>query len=223
MIFLADTLTDSIGALLHNHTGEIGATWTQHPAFPAPRGTIRFATTSRIYPNLLSYGNTPIAYLASGEPTVAEYDIEFTYRHLSGYGNFGVIFRASTYARTWYRVYHGAGSGSTQQWVLDKHVAGLITNLGAFNETLTPATSYPVKIECRDATKKVLVDYGAGWVERISTTDNQVPGPGRAGFYSAFQYADNEGKQIDDIVAEDLYTAPGGGGATRSRLLITGD
>ena len=215
--FVVDALDDTTGVLLHNHDGSLGADWSKHPALSSTM-SIRF-TSNRIYPNLLGSSSSPIAYLASGIPNGAEYDIEFDYYQMDGYGNFGVIARASRTAKTWYHFYHGAGSGSTQQWVIALHVNGSVVSSWTSNQTLSNATNYLCKFEIRNATKKGYVWDGAMWDEVISTTNNTITAAGGVGVRSAFQYGDNEGKQIGSFEATDLSTPSAGS----TGILLIGD
>lgn len=167
-VFVNDTFTDTNGVLLQNHTGETGATWTEHPDVAGVDATIQSNKAS-------SLSNSGSAYYASGAPATAEYDVELTTGALSsptmGMGPQGRLLA------TPYTGYLAWASGASS---LYKHVAGAFTEIGSYAGAVPSGTV--IKLQIRDATKKVFLDG----VERISSTNNDVTGAGKAGlrFYS---------------------------------------
>lgn len=213
--FVVDDLDDTTGVLLQSHTGSLGATWNKHSGYTSGQ-TVRF-TSNRVYPSVIAGGG--VAYLASGRSNGAEYDIEFDYYQKDGYGNFGVIARASSTVKTFYHFYHGAGSGGTQEWVIALHVNGAVVSSWTATDTLTDNTNYLCKVEVRNSAKKIYLWDGATWDQMVSTTNNTITTAGRVGVRSAFQYGDNEGKQIGSFTATDLSSPA----VARHSLLMIGD
>jgi hypothetical protein len=213
--FVVDTLDDTDYDTLQTHTGSLGATWNKHSGYTASQ-SVRFIS-NRIYPNIIAGGG--VAYLASGRSNGTEYDIVFDYYQKDSYGNFGVIARASSTVKTFYHFYHGAGSGSTQEWVIALHVNGAVVSSWTATDTLSDNTNYLCKVEVRDAAKKIYLWDGANWDQMVSTTNNTITTAGRVGVRSAFQYGDNEGKQIGSFTATDLSSPPVG----RASFLMIGD
>lgn len=163
--FVSDTFTGSDGTQLTSHTGEAGATWTL-----ATGGADKLALAS----NRLSCAGTgyseALAY-ASGAPATAEYDVQFVYRintSVPADSYDGVEGRYQTSGGNNYLVSYETFFG---RWKLSRNG----TSLGTYTQTLTPGTDYTVKLEIRDAAKKVFIDG----TERISSADNTVTAAGK--------------------------------------------
>lgn len=187
MSFVTDSFTDADNTLLSAHTGELGATWTKkwYSSFNA-----------KIISNQLRSAYLNCTWYASGTPASAEYDVEAKYvSGLIGPNDFiGPAGRMSTTADTFYT----AGAAYTGGYKLLKCVAESFTLLGSYG---TSAGNTVVKLEIRDAAKKLYVDG----VERVSSSDNAITAAGKAGFYNYDQY--NSGLLIDNFSASD----PSGG------------
>lgn len=195
MAFLNDTFTDVGGTLLSAHTGEAGATWTKHSA--ASSNAQIAGNRARV----TSGGNAVGLYYASGTPATAEYDVQALVYRASSSGTFsGIAGRIDTASNTLYLArYNGT------DWQLLKIVAGTVTTLATFAQALTVGQTYDVKLEIRDALKKVFVDG----VEVISSTDNAITAAGRAGVRLADTTAsDTTGTQIESITASDPGPPP---------------
>ncbi len=221
-VFVEDAMTASDGVLLTAAASYVtGGPWKRHASYPLPSGDMRFKT-NRVFPSGVGTQNGIGAVLANGTPNGAEYDIEFDYYHLTGYGNFGVIARASATAKTFYHLYHGQGSGTVQEWVIALHVNGGVVQSWTSTASLSASTNYLVKFEIRDAAKKAYVwdAVNAEWDEVLSSPDNTITAAGRVGVRSAFKYGDNEGKQIGSFKATDLSSPPSVG---KSRFMMIGD
>jgi hypothetical protein len=67
-------------------------------------------------------------------------------------------------------MYYGGYSSGSGNWEIYKVVAGSYTSLGTYAQTLTPTTTYAVKFQIRNASKKLFIDG----VERISSADNAL-------------------------------------------------
>jgi hypothetical protein len=84
---------------------------------------------------------------------------------------------------------------------LFKTVAGVNTSLGTFNEALINGDERTIKLQIRDATKKVFIDG----VERISSADNAITAAGRAGVRFSNALAGN--MEMDNFDASDVAAA----------------
>jgi hypothetical protein len=199
--FVSDTFTDATGTALTAHTGETGATWTEHTAYTV--GNMVIDSADRIYNSVA--GET-ITY-ASGAPAGAEYYVQATFRQLTdGVVNLpGIAGRIDTAAETQYAVEYREGIAT--EFRLFRREAGVFTAMGTY--TVDPATGVDVvvKLELKDATKKVYVDG----VERISSTDNSIAAAGKAGVRfnanGGDAAADGTGWHLDDFTAVDIAAA----------------
>jgi hypothetical protein len=196
MPFLTDTFTDTEGTTLASHTGELGATWAK---VTGVTGNAEIATN-----RVRGSSSTTAEYYASGTPATAEYDVEAVFRRLTDLGNVRVYGRLSTGADTGYGVrYNG---GATNAWELHKVEAGVTTLLGSWSETFNNGEERTVKLEIRNAAKKVYIDG----VERISSANNDITAAGRVGmrFFASSSPADSTAYHIASITASDPVAAP---------------
>jgi lysophospholipase L1-like esterase len=157
----ADNLTIDPAGSNVQHVGETGATWTG--------GSNLWLLSNRVYglPNGMAY--------ASGVPASTEYDVTIPIFVKSLVGDVGVVARLDTGTlTTYYLAWYEFGNA---RWALWKNVAGTFTLLGSFGQTLTVGQTYTLKLQVREAAKKVFVDG----VERISSTDNTITAAGRVG------------------------------------------
>lgn len=163
MSFANDTFTGTNGTTLQSHTSDSGHSWTK-------------LTGSDMQINNNTVYNTTFSvtmYYSSAIPAGVEYDVEATIKTLNSSKNgCGVGGRISTSATTFY----SARFKSTPQWELNKYIAGVATLLGSYAGDY-PSTAKVVKLEIRDATKKLYVDG----VERVSSVDNEITAAGRPG------------------------------------------
>jgi len=201
-VVVNDTFTEASDTTLASHTGETGATWAKHASYA---GTIRvIGATDRIRQDAVSGGDA--VYYASGTPATAEYDVQASLYVASNVDFAGLCGRIDTAANTYYLVIYYQANGT---WVLDKVVAGTATNLGTYTQALTLSQSYTVKLEIRDATKKVYIDG----VERISSADNAITAAGKGGVRinaSSNSGTDITGYHLDTFSVTDLS----GGGSS---------
>ena len=185
--FVSDLMTGSDGTDLTAHTGEIGATWSK---VTGVTGVIKL-TSNRCKGDS---GGVSL-YYASGDPTSAEYDVEADIYVISSTDYPGIGGRVSTSAETGYFVWHDPSN----EWHLVQMISGTQTDLGSYSQALVSGTTYHVKLEIRDATKKVFIDG----VERISSSDNTITAAGKA----AIRYFNSDwgfgttGKAIDNFLA----------------------
>lgn len=192
--FVSDTFTAAAGTALESHTGETGATWTFKNEGD---GGWTINSSGRIVADTAGgYGGT----YASGTPATGEYDVTADY-YIAGTGGRwrGVAGRMATADESCYAVAQGQ---TLNTWSLIRMSSDGLTStvLGAYAQTLTIGNTYAVKLEIRDATKKVFIDG----VERISSTDNTITAAGRVGVYG------RGGTTNSDL---DNFTATDAGGA----------
>lgn len=190
-LFLSDSFTDVSGTLLESHTGETGATWTKAAGSAAGSSLISDANRARS----LAGASGAHFYTASGTPANAEYDVEAVLRPVTLAGNLGVVGRFADISNT----YLGRYNVLTTAWELLITSGGTSTSLGSFSQTLTAGTDYTLKLEIRNATKKLFVDG----VERISSTNNAVTGAGLAGIRFFGNTTNTTGLHFDSISATD--------------------
>jgi hypothetical protein len=194
MPFVSDTMTDTNGTALASHVGEIGATWAVHQSATG---------TATIQGNRLRYGNNNNTgrWYASGVPATSEYDVEADFYCVNAAAsNAGILGRADTASDTYYYARFVAGEG----WRLYKFVSGTPSLLDSVSATLTNSTNYSVKLEIRNATKRLYVNG----VLTLSSADNAITATGRAGIRFVASSTLN-GLEIDNFVATDV----GGGGS----------
>lgn len=196
MAFVSDTFTDSDGTSVTSHTGETGATWTNHPSY----------TNGAKIQNNRAHGNGEYRVLyASGAPASADYDVEAVVRKVTGLNHGGIIGRCSTSTNTYYAaVWENAGPW----WRLYKLVSGTSTSLGTYSDNPAEGTDRTVKLQMRGTAIKVFVDG----TERISVTDSAISDAGRAGIRLLYGSA-TTGYHVDSITATDAVTTVTGDAA----------
>jgi hypothetical protein len=161
---VTDSFTGTDGTLLQGHVGETGATWTKHPNYPADLTLL----TNRVW------GPQWGMYLASGIPSGAEYDVSATLTVKSNAGAIGVVGRAAASGTD--SLYLARYNAATGAWELVSCTSAC-TVLSSFAQTLTVGQTYALKLEIRNAQKKLYVDG----VQRASSIDNGITAVGRAG------------------------------------------
>lgn len=187
MSFVVDTFTNTNISDLASHTGETGATWTEHPTA---------STTIQIASNRAAPNGSNGVYTASGAPTAADYDVSAdVYVASTTSAASGVIGRADATAATWY---HARYNGATGNWELYKYVSGTTTLLGSYSQTLTVGNSYNVKLSMRGTSLTVYVDG----VARITTTDSAITAAGKAGMRTN-NGSQTVGYHLDNFTATD--------------------
>lgn len=179
-----DPMTDTNGTSLVSHDGTVGTPWVSHSV---SSGTW-LCQSNRFYPSVAGLMYT------SGDPGIADYYVECTYRYLTNTGAVGAAGRMSTSQNTAYYWYHNAN-----EWVLNSVVNGTVTNpaLGTYAQTLTASTDYTVRLDMQGTAIRLIVDG----VERISVTDSAITAVGRAGLRSAAGVTTTTGKHISNYQA----------------------
>ena len=191
MEFVRDTFAGSNWQDLHLRAGELGATWTRHPAVNG--GSSRWY----IFSNRVHCGVWGNMY-ASGVPASADYAVECDYILYTNIPslNLGPALRMSTTADTYYGVYYQDG-----ELVLYKRVAGVTTSLDV-NVGLSLSyggTVYRLRLEAAGST----ITASINGVVRASATDTDITAAGRVGLRSIGINDAGTGIHIDNLVASD--------------------
>jgi len=190
---VTDTMTGTNGTLLESHTGETGATWTQHPT---SAGSAVLAN-NRVRPSTSAVA----LYLASGVPTTAEYDVSADLYVASVPSSMftGLVARADATNATFYTVRYSVASLA---WQLQRFSNGTpVGALASYSATLTVGQTYHVILALRDIVKKVFIDG----VEVMSTTDNTLATKGSGGVRLNDISADNSnGIHVDNFSVRNL-------------------
>ncbi len=215
MAFATDSFTDTAGTSLVNHTGELGTTWVGIGGRSNAAHVISNANRVRYD---LSVGEGRLG--CSGAPATAEYDVEcdiVSKGTLASDETMGVVARGHATDNTAYQALYRTGSG-TPRWELWRAVAGSYSMLGSYTQALTVDQAYALKLECRDATKKLYVDI----VERISSADNTITAAGYPGVntYRNANGSDTAGVHMDNFSASDPAGAGGAAGMPNLRTLV---
>lgn len=207
-----DTFIEAAGTpalTAHTPTGtNAGTAWTQEiisgSAFQRVDSANDYAEADSIEVN-----NRHL-YTLQPDPAVSEYDVLLTAAGVSvaTTAPLGLIARM-TDASNMYgaATYRASDAADKKIW---KMVATVVTELASGDAGVTAGDVF--KFEIRDATKKLF----QGATERLSTSDNALTSPGRAGFFqgNVFVAADdiNSNWKIDDF---SYVEVSGGGGATQ--------
>lgn len=189
--FVTDTFTEASATTLASHTGELGATWTVHPA-AAYTGTATVDEIGdRVYP-----ANTVTAYYASGVPPSADYYVQGDIYVMSVTSNNSAICaRMDTTANTMYLI--RLNNGTT--WELRKIVAGTATTLRTSTNQLPSAgQSATIKLVVSGST---ITGYVNGVEEMTAITDTDISAAGRAGVRFATGDSASTGYHIDNFSA----------------------
>lgn len=190
--FHSDTFTESTDTDLASHTGEVGASWTSHPD---TTGIITDdGDVDRIYKSSGSVG----IYYASGVPGTSFYDVVSVF-YVTTYAGISTQLFGRLKTGTSHDGYSVRFNQVAGRWELIEAVATVWTIIGTYSQTLSAGVSYVVKLQIRDANKKVFIDG----VERISVTDNAVTAKGRPGVAGAVNLAEAGGIHIDSQFAVD--------------------
>lgn len=191
-MFLNDTFTDAAGTDLAAHTGELGATWTEHPSYTA--GAVIVSDANRVRSNAAGDG----CYLASGQPAGSSFDVEALV-HIASDSHGGFVFCADDAANTMYVVRRSSSLG---RWILDRLQAGSASNLDFVAAGVTAGQSYLVRVEKRGSSIKVFIDD----VEQMSAVDSTLP-TGQIGVRLATATTNTTGVHIDSLTATDVDSA----------------
>ena len=192
-----DTFTGTNGDTITGHTSDSGHSWTLGQG-ASGNGQIQSNQAAA------SAGASPWFYI-SAVPASVDYDVQCDVSGTSYAG--GPCGRMSTTQNDQYKIWYNAGGAN--RWEFDRVVAGASTSLGTYSGD-APSTTRTVKLEIRDATKKLFI----GGVERISSTNNAITAAGRAGF----NLSGTASERLDNWSATD---AGGGAATTKQYRLMT--
>jgi hypothetical protein len=186
--FVLDTFPGVDGTLLTAHTGEIGATWTQHSA---STGTLEIRTNQ-----LRNTAALVGKYLASGTPPSPNYDVQADFVLITddNASTMGLLGRYDAAADTGYMARYLA---TTDSWQLLKVVAGAGTQLGSLSAT--PLVGTQTAILRMTGTSISVIVGGAVLVGPV--TDGAITAAGKAGAYGGGSGANNAGVRIDNFIA----------------------
>lgn len=199
--FVDDVFTDSnrTGLGSHTETGA-GGGWSAHSSW---------GSKAEIYSNQVrssNAGSVQSGFYNGASPAGVEYDVQADI--IAGDDSStdrvtGIWGRVSTSANTLYRAHI---NGSTVY--LQKVEAGSETTLDSWGTSWAASDTFAIKLEIRDATKKVYV----GGTERCTSSDNSITAAGKAGL----QVRGRSGGdwRIDNFLASDAA----GGGTTAEQV-----
>lgn len=213
-LFLSDTFTDVDGTLIDAHTPNVGSTWTALDDDMANANAL--TQTAKVLTNQAvstSATSRSRGYRNPAVPDTAEYDVVATFivgDATSFQSIWGLGARLSSTGTTtsgydrYTAYYTGDSVSGSRKWWISMVVGGTWTGLASFAEDLA-AGSYTMKFEVRNAAKKLYVDYGAGYVLRVTSTDNTITQAGRVGICLPRATSTNA---IDTLTATTVAAAP---------------
>lgn len=169
-VVVFDSFTGTLDTVLSSHTGEVGATWTIF----RDGGNIDLTGDGRVYYKTANPGPFP-GYKASGSPTTAEYDVEADFIFKSMIGTAEIDGRIGAGQDTRYLCIYDTtvGSGQWQLYLAN----GSYTLLGTSNNAYSVGQTIHVKLQIRDASKKIIVDG----TTLVTSVDNTLTATGKAG------------------------------------------
>jgi hypothetical protein len=191
-IVVSCAFTGANGTTLESYTPDVGGAFAKNTALPPNTAVL---ANNRLRPAGITAG----FYYSSTTPVGAEYDVECDFYSVTPGNDGGIAARVDPTAGTGYLARSQGGS----VWDLYKVVAGTFTLLGSFTQALGYATNYHVKLQIRNATKKVFVDG----VEVISSSDNSISATGHPGFWMSGADDNNAGVHFDNYTVDDLVAA----------------
>lgn len=203
-VFIKDTFTDTGGALITAHVGEVGATWTR----PVSTYTSRDAVISNAGRLRCPTAGAYAFPVASGQPTSTEYVITGTIYVASiattPQSRLHVCFRVNPTVGTFYAAEFFCGTTTSISFRLNRNIAngGMVALTSDAAMEFAAGQSFDFRIEVGDAAK---VFYVNG-VERCRTADNTIPGPGRIGVMFPNTQTDTTGQHLDSLIVEGMTT-----------------
>lgn len=192
--FVTDTFTQGGTGVssLNSHTGELGATWTQHPhANYGGGGGDLDADLDRIY------GNGTEASYASGVPLSADYSVSADFYVVTAIAvNIGIAGRMHVTDDTMY--YLRLNGGTT--WELRRWVGGVHGLLGTSTNQVPTAGGAPKRGRLIMVGDQISAEI-EGVVEIGPVTDTNISAVGRAGIRTAGTSSATTGIHIDNFAA----------------------
>jgi len=191
-IFAADTLDDTAGVLLQNHTPSGGGTWTKHADSTCD---IVITDANRVRQNGTS-GQIAF-YSHSGTPSSADQTISADLRLVTdnNLSSIGVIARFDTATGNGYIFILSAFANG---WQLYKRVGGVFTQLGpTVAQGMTANQDFSIDLTVTGTTITGFV----GGVSTISQTDAVITAAGNSGIYAAATASNIAGVHLDNFEA----------------------
>ncbi len=158
-------------------SGEVGATWTRHPKYPANvDNNWVLSGEGRAY--FESDGYRGGLYLASGVPDGAEYDLRVTWhvKTVSNDTDHGIVFRYDAATDTGYKLTYRT---YTRRWELRLIKDGASTDLASYPQALPADADYSALVQVRDGWIRVKIDE----VTRMTVRDTTVGAARRVGLW----------------------------------------
>lgn len=191
-----DSATDD--ADIAGRTPDVGGAWTACSSLSG--NTFYASDANRVRMGPAAGGRR--AYYINSSPATAEYDVQADVYVVTNSGNqiMGIAGRLTSAGDGGYYARFVNASG---EWTLFRitSISG-DTSLGTYSATPSVSTAYTLKLEIRDAAKKLYIDG----VERISSADNTTTAAGFGGIYSHSSTAgsNSAGHHVDNLVITDL-------------------
>jgi hypothetical protein len=192
--FVTDSFTEggTGTSSLNSHTGELGATWTQHPHANYAGGPMLLdADLDAVY------GTGTSASYASGAPPSADYYVQADiFLHTAASQNIAICARMHTTDDTMYLV--RLNNGTT--WELRKIVTTAATTLGSStNQIPSLGSSKTVKLVVSGTSISVYVN---GVLEIGPVTDSAISAAGKAGVRNAGSASATTGAHLNNFSAQ---------------------
>lgn len=180
-VTILDTFTEASLTALTAHTPDTGTGWTEEFNDTSGLKILEIKAGSGVADATASEVNDGIIVTAQPDPVEVEYDLEQTW---SGVEALGAVDWAALFARFAdtdnFYVAVGAGSANASSIRLAIRSGGTTTELTSGDQD--PVAGDVWKFEIRDAAKKFYIDSGAGYVEVLSTDNNDITTAGKAGW-----------------------------------------
>lgn len=203
-LFVQDSFTEETTTqLLTNHTGEVGATWTAHPASAYTPSVIYII--DRLFHS--TSGVTSVIF-ASGVPASADYKVSAGLAYVSNNGTtigLGVAGRVESENATYYFARY---SNATSGWQLFRMLSGTSTLIGSSTSpSFSPGQSKTISLILVGDQISIAVD---NVVVIGPVTDTLIAGAGKAAVRGFLTTASTTttGMHLDWIEAEDLGLSP---------------
>ncbi|MCL5784890.1 MAG: PQQ-binding-like beta-propeller repeat protein, partial [Patescibacteria group bacterium] len=198
--FVTDTFTDTVGALLRNHTSDSGISWgTSFGGLQvSQQGGVR--STS---------GNTTTVMYANKATTSTDYDlnVDVLVATPSGTAGFVSSIDPSVFPPTYYRVDYNA---SSNRWEIVRAGSSTIMLATAPSTGVIVGSTQKLKLEVRGTTKRLLVKgpTDADFVLKVATSDaTPLTETGLGGLFVAMPNitpSDTNALQLDNFTISDL-------------------
>lgn len=194
--FMLDTFTAADGTLATARAGELGATWTGHPAYGTPAMTIG---ANRLYCTNASGG---VIY-CSAVPSSADYKVRAELRCMSEIANDNCGISARMNATSPASHYFLRYSRSAGAFQLLKEVLGVFTTLGSWTDTFSAGSTRSIELRVVGSSPATITCYIDG-AARITVTDSAITATGRPGMRYAIVQSASTGIHLDAILGTGI-------------------